>query len=170
MGNTARKIIGRNVKALREALDLSQLKFAELTDLSRATIINIESGKTGYNLNLIDKILAFTSYKIEDLSKENFAIHKDIRDELADKYKDAPSIYVILNKKPTIKYAIKYKLLTSRLLDSPKEINEITRFFEKLGWDYLGTSIQNELKAMPNLIKIEPHPTKGGTHVYSRKK
>ncbi len=170
MGNTARKIIGRNVKALREALDLSQLKFAEMTDLSRATIINVESGKTGYNLNLIDKILAFTDYKIEDLSKENFIVRKDIRDELADKYRDFVEIHVILNKKPTIKYAVKHKLLPSKFLSSPKEINEITRFFKKFGWNFLGTSIQNELKAMPNIIDIQPHPTKGGTNLYTQKK
>lgn len=127
------KIIGRNVKSLREALDLSQLKFAELTDLSRATIINIESGKTGYNLNLIDKILAFTNYKIEDLSKENFIVRKDIRNELADKYSDSASVYVILNKKPTIKYAVMHKLFPSKFLDTPKEINEITKFFRKFG-------------------------------------
>lgn len=170
MNNTARKTIGRNVRTLRKALDLSQIRFAELTGISRATLINIESGRTGYNLNLIDQILDFADYKIEDLSRENFIVDDNLRENLANKYKNNSDIYVILNRRPSIKYAIEYKLLKSNFIIRPKEINEITDFFEKYGWHYLGTSIQNELKTMSDTITIEPHPTKKGTNLYSRKR
>lgn len=169
MENTARKTIGRNVKKLREALDLSQLKFAELTGISRATVINIEGGKAGFNLSLIEKILDFTSYSIEELSKENFKTRNDLREELAIKYKDNSAIYVILSKKPTIKFAIVYKLLNTNILDKPKEINAIAKFFKTLGWLYLGTSIQNQLKKMNDEILIQIHPNKKGTNLYSKK-
>ncbi|SEO12230.1 Helix-turn-helix [bacterium A37T11] len=170
MENTARNTVGKNVKKLREALDLSQLKFAELTGVSRTTIVNIEGGKSGFNLSLIEKILDFTVYNIEELSKENFKVRNDLREELASRYKENLSIYVILNKKPTIRYAIVYKLLNTNLLDKPKEINAITKFFKKLGWLYLGTSIQNELKKMEDEILVQAHPTKKGTNLYSKKK
>ena len=166
METIVRKIIGRNIKSLRETLGLSQIKFALAAGVSRASIINIESGKTGYNVDLLDEILSFSTFTIEDLCKQNFSIPTDFRDKLASHYRDRLEIYGILNEKPTIVYAIKYKLLEGTFLETPKEINEIRIYFENLGWEFKGTSIQNALKRMPKLISIQKHPTKGNTFKY----
>lgn len=167
MNSSIRQTIGKNIKSLRESLGLSQLKFANLIEISRASLINIESGKKGYNLNLLDKILLFSNYKLEELSKEFFLIPNDFRENLASRYKDDPATYTILNGKPTIVYAIKYKLLNSNFLDEPKEINEIKHFFKSFGWEFNGSSIQNALKRMPTLILIQAHEKKKNTNVYS---
>lgn len=166
MEETVRQIIGKNIKSLRETLGLSQIQFAIVTGISRASIVNIESGKTGYNVNLLDNVLSFSNYSMEELSRQNLIISNDLRDELIAFHKESLDVSGILNEKPTIVYAIKYKLLKSEFLENPREINDIKAFFKKFGWEFQGTSIQNALKRMPNSILIYRHKTKKNTFVY----
>lgn len=163
-----RQIIGRNVKSIRTSLGLSQGNFALVIGISRASLINIESGVNGYNLNLLDKILMFSDFKLEELSKPDFITPKNYREKLIEHYKNEPTIFLILNKKPSIVYSIEYKLLSSTFFNTPKEINQIKDYFDKLGWSFQGTSIQNALKRMPDKVKIEKHPTKKSTFLYSK--
>ena len=169
METTVRKIIGANVKSLRETLGLSQIKFAILTGISRASIVNIESGKSGYNLNLIDSILTFSNYNIEDITKQNFHLPSDFREILTEHYKENLDIYAALKEKPTIVYAIKYRLMQSSFLEQPREISEIRAFFGEMGWNFLGTSIQNALRRMPSSILIEKQDGKENTFLYSKR-
>jgi transcriptional regulator with XRE-family HTH domain len=166
MANYSRNIIGRNVKAVRSILGLSQLKFAELVGLSKPTIINIESAKKGYNLNLLEKIINFSDYSLSDLSNKEFMPDPYLRDILTEKYSKHPEYYGILTKKPEIVYAIKFNLLKSDFLKTPREINEIRNYFKELGWNYLGTSISNALKRMPEKVLISKHESKRNTNVY----
>ncbi|MBB5647662.1 helix-turn-helix domain-containing protein [Pedobacter cryoconitis] len=168
MSNLVRNIIGNNVKSLRIALGLSLLNFSIVTELSKASVINIESGKTGYNLNLLDNIILFSRQSLSDLSNENYVPTDDLRDKLINHYKNNPEFISILSQTPEIVYAVKYKLLKSDFINSPKEINEIKIFFEQFGWKYLGTSISNTLKRLPAKILISKHPSKKNTHVYSK--
>ena len=169
METATRKVIGRNIRIIREASGLSQINFALLTGLSRASIVNIESGKKGYNLDLLDKILAFSNYKIDDIIKNDFNPPYNLREILVKYHRNDLPNYTTLNETPTIVYAVKYRLLKTKFLDTPKEINEIRSFFEQFGWYYLGTSIQNALKRMPELILVEKHPVKQNTFTYVRR-
>ncbi|WP_158994157.1 helix-turn-helix domain-containing protein [Mucilaginibacter sp. L196] len=169
MNDFSRSIIGKNVKSLRLSLGLSQLSFSILTGLSKPTIVNIESEKKGYNLNLLDKIIEFSDYSLSDLSSKDFILNTNIREELIEKYRSKrPEYYNILTQTPEIVYAIKNKLLVYDFIETPREIREIKKFFEKYGWNYKGTSISNALKRMPKLIQIKRHETKGNTNVYSK--
>lgn len=169
MSTFSRSILGTNIKNLRLNLGLSQLKFGEITGLSKPTIINIESGKKDYSLGMIDKIASFSGYSLSDLANNNFSPDFDIREKLLKKYQK-DTYFTILNTRPEIVYAIKYKMLTTDFLENPKEINEIKNFFSKqYGWDFIGTSISNALKRMPDLIDIQPHSTKRNTNVYLKK-
>lgn len=168
MGIFVRNIIGENVKSIRIALGLSLLNFSIVTGLSKASVINIESGKTGYNLNLLDNIILFSRQSLSDLSNENYTPVENLRDKLINHYKHNPEFISILNQTPEIVYAVKYKLLKSDFINEPKEINEIKTFFEQFGWIYLGTSISNTLKRLPNKILINKHASKKNTHVYSK--
>lgn len=168
MSNLVRIIIGKNVKAIRVALGLSLLNFSFLTGLSKASIINIESGKTGYNLNLLDNIILFSKQSLGDLSNENYKPTDNLRDRLITQYKNNPEFSSILKQTPEIVYAVSYKLLKSDFINEPKEINEIKIFFEQFGWVYLGTSISNALKRLPAKIHISQHPSKKNTNLYSK--
>lgn len=166
---SARKTISRNILTVRQTLGLSQIKFALLCGISRASLINIESTNTGYNLNLLDRILGFCNLSMEKLSMQEFTLPDNFREKLIELYKNNSAVYVILNSKPPITYAVKEKLLKGNFLNTPKEINQIKTFFEGLGWSFNGPSIQNTLKRMPQFISIEQHKTKKNTNLYSKK-
>lgn len=167
MDAAIRKTIGLNVRNIREAAGLSQIKFAMLTGLSRASVINIESGGKGYNINLLDSISTFSNYKVEQICSIDFRVPKNLREILANHHRADLSNFATLSETPTLVYAINYYLLDSSFFESPREINEIKLFFEQLGWNYLGTSIQNALKRMPDKVLIEEHKIKMRTYTYT---
>jgi len=162
-------IFSVNVIELRDALGLSQKDFALLVNISAPTLVNIESGKKSFKVSSIDGILDFTKISLQDLSKVNFMPPKNLREKLIQLYKDDISVSVILNKEPSISYCVKYKLLNTDFLDTPKETNQIRLFFEKIGWFFKGNSIHTTLKRMPDLIEIRKHETKGNTNIYIKK-
>jgi len=168
MGEISTAIVGKNIKAIRESIGLSQKDFSILTEVSRASLIKIEAGSTGYRLNLLDKIIHFTKFSLSELSRMNFSVPDNYREKLIKIYRENPNVEVILSQQPTLVYCIKYSLLTSKFLNSPKEIREITKFFAEKGWSFGGNSIQIALKRMTNVIEIEKHPTKGNTNIYSK--
>lgn len=165
----ARWIIGNNVRLIRKELGLSLLKFSILTELSKATVVNIENSKTGYNLNLLDKIITFTKFSLRDLTNENFSLKNDFRERMIKRYSKDDGFYAILNGKPEISYAIKRKILSTNFLNNPREVRDIRAYLLSSNWDYKGSSISNALKRMPDSITINIHPTKKGTFVYSKK-
>lgn len=169
MSNSARSIFGKNVRAIRKALGLSLLNFSILNEISKASLVNIESARNGYNLNLLDKICHFTRYSIKALSDKNFSPSDDIREKLIKIYSKNNQFHTILNHQPEIVYAIQNKVLKNNFLDIPKEIREIKDYLKTFGWDYKGTSLSITLKRMPDLIEIRKHRSKKNTHLYLRK-
>lgn len=168
MNQPSRKIIGKNVKTIRKLLALSQLQFSIITGISKPSVINIESGNAGYNLNLLEKLILFSNYSLSELSSESFKADPSIRDQLIELYKKDPN-YSVLNKKPSIVYAIKYKLLQNEFINQYRETNEIKKFFEKFGWHFDGPSISNALSRMPEFIEIKKHGSKRNTNLYRKK-
>lgn len=54
---------GGRLKAIREAEELSQAKFAELTGINIGVIKNYEGGRTGVGVSVIDRILETRDFK-----------------------------------------------------------------------------------------------------------
>ncbi|GAA3989623.1 helix-turn-helix domain-containing protein [Mucilaginibacter dorajii] len=169
MDNTS-LIISTNVIELRDALGLSQKDFALLAHISPSTLVNIESGRKSFRIKSLDGIINFTTIKLEDLSKRNFAPPKNLREILTQKYKAVPAIHVILSREPSIPYCIKYKMLPTNFLNTPRETNEIKRFFSDIGWNFKSNSLHTALKRMPKVIEIKRHETKGNTNFYQKRK
>ena len=64
----SRKIIGKNIKKIRQQKDLSQERLARLTDISLNTLTKIESGFTKRpSVQPIKKIADALRVKIDDL-------------------------------------------------------------------------------------------------------
>lgn len=163
-------IISANVVEVRDALGLSQKDFALLSQISTSTLVNIESGRKSFRLKSLDGIVSFTTVKLAELSKISFVPPYNLREILSQKYKAVTSVYVLLSQEPSIPYCIKYKMLPTNFLNTPKETNEIKRFFLDMGWDFKANSLHTALKRMPHLIEISSHPEKKGTNLYSKKK
>lgn len=157
------------MRLIRKKLGLSLLSFSILTDLSKASIVNIENAKNGYNLNLLDNISNFTQYQLKELIDPDFETKGDIRAKLLGVYADNEQISSILGATPEIPYAIEQKVLLEGFLDEPKEISQIKKHLRNYNWEYKGTSISITLKRMADKVKIEQHPTKKNTFIYSKK-
>lgn len=52
-----REEIGAQIKAIRESQGMTQQELADKTGMIRTTISKIESGKFGYSLDIIEKII-----------------------------------------------------------------------------------------------------------------
>lgn len=164
------KIISENVAEIRDAIGLSQGDFALLTGISRATLVNIESGNKSINLKSLEGITFFTKIELDKLTKKGFRPPENLREKLLKYYKKEPAANVILSKEPSIPYCVKYKLLNTDFLNSPKETREIRKFFkDNYGWEFKGNSIHSSLRRLTHLIKIRAHPTKKGTNLYSKR-
>ena len=110
MEGFSKKIIGKNVKLIRKSLSLSQLKFSELVNLSKPSIINIESGNKGYNIDLLNRIALVTGFTINEISNAEFKIPDSFRENLIEKFKKDLKYFALLNKKPNIVFVVKTKL------------------------------------------------------------
>ena len=169
MNRLDKTILGRNVKALREAVGISQHDFSALIEISKRSLASIELGTTNISADLLSNISSFYNLSIDELTDKNVKIESNFRDKIIEFHKENYAYQIILNKRPNLTYAINYNLLNSGFLDRQREISEIKLFFEKTGWTYLGTSISNALKREKDKIKIEPHLSKKGTFVYSKR-
>jgi len=162
------KIIGENIKSLREAAGLSQLDFSHLLEISRRSLAKIEAGTGSNNLDMLDRVFTFFNVKISDALTKEIQVPLDFREKLIAVHKNNKPLLILLRKQPNITYAIKYKLLKSDFIDTAKEVNAIKGFFKQYGWNYLGTSISNGLKRESGEILISEHSTKKNTNVYSK--
>ena len=165
------KYIGANVKRLREALGLSQHNLSTLIPVSKRTIANIEAGNPDISIAHLNLLLEFFNLRdSNDLSKKDLIIKESFREKLISYHEiHNPDFNNLLNKTPTIVYAVKYKLLNSLFFKEFREIIEIRSFFEEFGWEYKGSSITNALIRMPNLIERKKHESKGNTNLYKRR-
>jgi transcriptional regulator with XRE-family HTH domain len=121
--------IGRKIKELREALDLSQQELANRLDISRPTVSQIENGErriSAEEIKKLAKIFNISADRLLDLEKEpavivsgSKAAYKskpqiriDIPQKNLDKFREV--LLYILNKvgsKPNIGETVIYKLL-----------------------------------------------------------
>ncbi|WP_017260197.1 helix-turn-helix transcriptional regulator [Pedobacter arcticus] len=162
-------IIAKNIKLVRESLGLSQKDFAILVGISRSSIIKIEDGKANYNIALINNVLNFTHFDLQQVSSSNFKVPDYYREKLIKVYHKDLTKRIILENQPPLVFCIKNYLLKTSFLDQPKEIKEIVVFFKISNWNFSGNSIQIALKRMPELIEIRKHESKDNTNIYLRR-
>ncbi|RZK01458.1 MAG: XRE family transcriptional regulator [Flavobacterium sp.] len=153
MNRIDKAILGKNVKALREAVGLSQHDFSALLEISKRSLASIELGSTNTTLDLISNISSFFGLSIDELTNTELKIKNKFRDTIIEFHSGNNKYLAILNKRPNLTFAINYELLKSNFLEKPREVNEVKSFLAKLGWNYLGTSISNALKRERSQIK-----------------
>ena len=65
-----RKVLGETVRSHREAVDLSQEKLAELADLSRNYIGELERGETNVSIEALVRVAKALRVRVRDLVKD----------------------------------------------------------------------------------------------------
>lgn len=170
MANSKQYIIIQNLNQLIDASGLSDLSFSNMLEISIRKLRYIKSGKANLKLADIEIFADFFGISTFNLSKSNIKIGTNFRNKLLEKYKNKYEYRVEFEKTPSITFAIRYYLINSPEFLTSKEVKDIRLILENImGWKYSSPSLSNALKRMPDLIKIEPHPTKKGTFVYSKK-
>lgn len=123
-------IFSKNLKLLRESLDLKQDALAKKLDISRSLLSYYENGKGEPTMSVLKKMSSFFNISIDKLVNENLMLNdafitKKINSILysdsinfSSKYNDYTSILIELENKK--KYYL--KLINK---DIPKKINEI---------------------------------------------
>ena len=101
--NEINNIIANNIKKYRKHLDLTQEQFAELTELSWKTIVNIETGKHFPKAKNIEKIC-------KKLNIEYFELFIDNQQEISKNCK-LNQIFYILNNLDENKIENIYKII-----------------------------------------------------------
>lgn len=158
----------KNIRLIRERLYLSVKRFAELTGVSSTTIVNIEQGHTGLNVGTMTKLTSFTGLTYQTVSSPEFEIPPNFQKELFNRYKDDIELRDFFTERPKIKDLINDNLINSSFFKEYKKTHEIVEFFEKLGWEINGPSLQNVLKSHDD-VEIIAHTTKKNTNLYKRK-
>jgi transcriptional regulator with XRE-family HTH domain len=71
--------IGQNIREIREKLNITQEKFAEVIGVSRASIVNMENGRQSISLVHLYNIAIFLRVEVSELlpSKQWFSENKD---------------------------------------------------------------------------------------------
>lgn len=67
---------GKNIKKIRSIQKLSQTKFAELFDLSRASVGAYEEGRAEAKLDVISKIAKYFSITVDDLINKEITVNE----------------------------------------------------------------------------------------------
>lgn len=124
-------LLGRRIKALREAADISQEQLQYATGISQPQIVSIESGRVNTGLNHISKLASFFGFEDYELLQYKAAIpsSESLRKGI-QKYLNSVGIDATLFLKKSVVFYVETKLLQSRFLNTPKTTKEIADFLE----------------------------------------
>lgn len=160
-------IFTENLNMLIEYSGLTDESFSNMMGFSLRKLKYLKRGTGSLKVQELEKISGF--FQIKKLTTKKIIVERNLRGKLLKIHAKNEEYKKPLEERPTIVYAIKRILLADEKFNHPAEVRTIRDFFKKQGWDYNSSSISTALKRMPDKIKIEPHPSKKGTFVYSRR-
>ncbi|MBK1439688.1 hypothetical protein JHJ32_06815 [Parapedobacter sp. ISTM3] len=165
-----KELTRENIFLLLYYSGLTDEQFSNILSISLRWLRYIKSGKYDFKIEEIERAAKFFNRSFNSITSKSLTIPKNLRSLLIDIHKNNTEYLTPLLANPTIPYAIEFQLLEApEFKNDALEVKQISKIFEKAGWKFKSSSISNALKQMSNLIVSEPHPTKGGTNVYSRK-
>lgn len=170
MNNIDPKIASDNILKLLHNSGISDEEFANLIEISIRWFKYIKSGQYFFKDSEIKIACELFGQKVKHIGDRLFEADNDLRDYLIKIHRNNDRYSAIVNKDPTIPYAIEFKLLNDPDFQKRKlEVKEINKIFNKYGWDFKSSSLSNALKKMSKYIKHETSPDKKGTHLYSKR-
>ena len=172
----AKRIIGDNLKSIRETLLLSHQELAEISGISKGSIIKMEGGKKGYTIDTLIIFIDKIGFTLPEISSEKTKIPE--YDQLKNKitqYYNNKSTAVPVELFPNLEHKVK-KLVLTRLipdgyLKKPKTLSEILTYFkDEFGFTLKSTSLSNTLIRLSEEGIVQINKTDSTGFRYSSKK
>ncbi|WP_182922497.1 helix-turn-helix domain-containing protein [Pedobacter planticolens] len=169
MALTQNILLVQNINTLIEASGLTDEAFSNLMGFSLRKLKYIKAGKTEIKLKDLEAVSQFFNVSLREITARKLSLEAGFRNKLLKFHHKNKELVVLLEEQPSIVYSVKNVLIKDDFFKKTVEIKEIKHFLLQYGWAYTSSAISMAMLRMPDLIKIEPHPTKKGTFVYSRK-
>lgn len=163
-------LIKKNIFILLDYSGLTDISFANLLGVSDRQIKRIKKGKAEFSIDNINKACDFFNQLLDGINTKEITPDISFRSRLIDIHKDNTEYITLLEKRPPITYAITFELLNNKIfLKGKLTVRDINKVFKDNGWDFTSSYISLSLKRNADKILVEPHPTKKGTFVYSKR-
>ena len=155
MSNIDRKFITRNILSLIDYSGVADIDFANLIEKSSRTIIRIRKGEALFSIEDINVATEFFNKSLFELNTRNVEFEENFRNNLKEIHKSNTSFSNVLEKRPSITYAITYYLLKNKeFRTSGLSVDKINKFFNSFGWDYSSSYISGAMSRNKKLIGI----------------
>ncbi|MEN5380632.1 hypothetical protein [Sphingobacterium kitahiroshimense] len=155
MTSIDKKIITKNILKLIDSNGIDDKDFANLIEKSTRTLARIRKEKALFNIDAINIASSFFNKTLIELNSPKIQIEKDSRNILKQTHKDNVAYYSLIEKRPSITYAITFYLLKNEEFCSKGMIvDKIKKLFESFGWNYSSSYISNSMMRNSTQIYI----------------
>lgn len=162
-------LIKKNIFILLDYSGLTDISFANLLGVSDRQIKRIKKGKAEFSIDDINKACDFFHQSLKEINNKEVMPPISFRDKLINIHKADTEYNTLLEKRPSITYAINFELLNNNMFkEGNLTVKEIGQIFRNKKWIFTSSYISLALTRNKDKIKIEPHPSKKGTFVYSK--
>jgi transcriptional regulator with XRE-family HTH domain len=170
MDNVNKTLIKKNLFTLLDYSGLTDINFANLLGVSDKQIKRIKKSEAEFSIDNINKACDFFHKSLANINNKEIDLSFNYRDKLTEFHKSNSEYSAFLQNRPTINYAINFELLNNpSFLRGKLEVKSIKQIFKERGWVFASSYISLAMQRNIILIKTEPHPTKKGIFVYSKK-
>ncbi|MGJ1271010.1 hypothetical protein [Sphingobacterium siyangense] len=155
MTSINRKVITKNILKLIDSNGIEDSDFANLIEKSTRTLSRIRKGQSLFNIDAINIASSFFDKSLIKLNEPDIVIEIDSRNNLKQIHKNNVAYFSLLEKRPSITYAITYHLLNNKEFCSTGMIvDKIKKFFESLGWNYSSSYISSSMTRNSKYIVV----------------
>lgn len=170
MDNVNKILIRKNLFTLLDYSGLTDINFANLLGVSDKQVKRIKKGEAEFSIDNINKASNFFQKSLANINNKEISLSFDYRDKLTEIHKNNSEYSTFLQNRPSISYAINFELLNNtNFLRGKLEVKTIKQIFKTRGWIFASSYISLAMQRNVVLVKTEPHPTKKGTFVYSKR-
>lgn len=165
-----KELITNNIFKLLEYSGLTDLVFANLLDISEKQIRLIKNSKAEFSIDGINKACDFFQKPFAIINLKEINIDRMFRDKLILAHKNNVEYSTILEKRPSITYAINFELLYNEKFKlKGLGISEIRELFKTRGWEFSSGYISTSMTRNSDRIKRIPYPDREGWYIYTEK-
>ncbi|MGJ1213392.1 MULTISPECIES: hypothetical protein [Sphingobacterium] len=119
------------------------------------TLSRIRKGQSLFNIDAINVASSFFDKSLIELNKQYIVIEADSRNKLKHIHKNNVAYSSLLEKRPSITYAITYHLLNNKEFCSTGMIvDKIKKLFDSLGWNYSSSYISSSMRRNSKYIAV----------------